>query len=285
MNEVRETLPSNEERLMYIEFCLIYKGEVSRSDITDMFAITSASATRDLIKYNQETNKLNSYFDESRKLHVVKDDTFIPIFKIREMDVLCWIKKEKRGNGDSTLSYRFKRIGLPSQGVLSPLTRAINSLGMAKITYSSLTSGPSERIIAPHSIIDDGLNLYMRAYDRKRDKFLEFSLSRIYKSESIGSSPSKGEKMSDDTEWLRFIDLVLVPHPKIQYKETIEFQYKMIRGELTIPIRSACAGYFLRSWKVDCSEDASLNHHEYHLYLKNNREISDIDSIRKLSPK
>lgn len=284
MNEVRETLPSNEERLMYIEFCLIYKGEVSRSDITDMFAITSASATRDLIRYNQETNKLNSRFDESRKIHIATDDTFIPKFKINELDVLCWIKKEKRNNNDHAMAYRFKRLGLPNQDVLSPLTRAINNLTLAKITYSSLTSGPSERIIAPHSIIDDGLNLYMRAYDRKRDKFLEFSLSRIYKSEFINSQPSKGEKISDDADWLRLIDLVLIPHPRITHKETIEFQYQMIRGELVIPIRAACAGYFLRSWHVDCSEDASLDHYEHHLYLKNNRELLEIDSIRNIAP-
>lgn len=283
MSYLRRAVSNSEERLMYIEFCLTYKGEVSRSDITDMFDVQSASATRDLIKYNQDSD--NSYFDEKRKKHIINYEKFKPKYIINDVDVLSWLNKEKTKPDNRLVTYRCQRINLPSMSVLAPITRAIYQKKTALIEYSSINSGKSERVIAPHSIFDDGLRIYIRAYDRKRNDFIDLSSSRILKSSFINKEKQSHELIGNDYDWNKEVELLITPHPKIKNKETIEFEYKMVRGELNITSRASCAGYFLKAWGVDCSELATKDHNEYHLHLKNIKNLMDIESINKLAPK
>jgi len=44
----------------------------------------------------------------------------------------------------------------------------------------------------------------------------------------------------------------------LQYPETIEMDYTMQDGALKVNVRAAVAGYMLRRWNVDCTEDHSL---------------------------
>ncbi len=44
-------------------------------------------------------------------------------------------------------------------------------------------------------------------------------------------------------------------------------------------IRAAVAGYFLRRWNIDCSEDHSLRGNEYHLWLKNYPALYGVDNL------
>ena len=40
----------------------------------------------------------------------------------------------------------------------------------------------------------------------------------------------------------------IVPHPMLEYPETIEMEYGMESGLLTVQVRAALAGYSLRRW-------------------------------------
>lgn len=282
MNDTKPTISSKDERLMFIEFSLLYKGEVSRSDITEMFEITAPSATRDIIEYNKRTNDQNCTFDKHLKSHVIKDETFSPLFIMSDCEILNLIKKTIAKDNEP-ISYRFKRINLPKWDELTSLTRAINKRLSVKINYLSMNNGESEREIYPHSIFDDGLRTYVRALDKKDYKFKNFSLSRITKSESTDHAAGTLEQKEADKDWTTKVMLTLIPHPSIKRKEIIEFEYRMVRGELNVEIRSACVGFFLQSWNVDCSNDYSLSSRSHQLALKNRNQIKEIDSF-KLAP-
>ncbi|WP_449550608.1 WYL domain-containing protein [Lelliottia amnigena] len=274
MNPISNFVPHDNDRLKYIEFSLIYKGEVSRASLMDAFGIKEASATRDLNKYIEMTGERNSYFDLKSKKHFIKDDSFEPYYNLNDIDVFCWIKIEKIDKTNIHYVYRCQRINIPSKQELAPLTRAITQRKRVEIEYLSVNNGKSKRIITPHSLFDDGLKVYIRAYDSKYSKFINFSPSRITNASLLDTSAAVGECLEDDLEWNSLLDLELVPHPKIKYKDTIEYEYKMIRGSLNIRVREATAGFYLRAWNVDCSFDAELDPEVYHLHLNNVAQYS-----------
>jgi hypothetical protein len=49
--------------------------------------------------------------------------------------------------------------------------------------------------------------------------------------------------------------------------------YGMSAGVLNLNVRAALAGYLLRRWNVDCTEDASLIGGEYQLLLRNQQSL------------
>ncbi|EOI7454698.1 WYL domain-containing protein [Yersinia enterocolitica] len=269
MNPISSFIPHSTDRLKYIEFSLIFKGEVSRANLMDTFGVKEASATRDLNQYIDLTGKKNSFFDKKSKKHLIKDETFSPLFELSDIDALCWLKTEKIDKSEQNYTYRCQRINLPNQKAFAPITRAIAQKQKVEIEYLSVNSGPSKRIITPHSLFDDGLKIYIRAFDGNRKAFINLSPSRITSSKLLSSTPVVGERVGDDEKWNSFVDLEITPHPKIKIKETIEYEYKMIRGILNIKVREATGGFFLRSWNVDCTLDAELSPNIYHLHLSN----------------
>lgn len=67
------------------------------------------------------------------------------------------------------------------------------------------------------------------------------------------------EKPDQDIQWNRITELELVPHPaNVHHPDTIEAEYGMEGGVLKVRARAAMAGYLLRRWNVDCTEDHSL---------------------------
>ena len=53
----------------------------------------------------------------------------------------------------------------------------------------------------------------------------------------------------------------------------------MKEGVLRINVRAAVAGYVLRRWNVDCTEDHSLNGAEYHLWLRNGQSLYGVQNL------
>jgi len=71
----------------------------------------------------------------------------------------------------------------------------------------------------------------------------------------------------------------LVAHPNLPHPETIEMDYAMKDGVLKVNVRAATAGYVLRRWNVDCTENHSLEGAEYHLWLKNWQALYGVENL------
>jgi hypothetical protein len=52
-----------------------------------------------------------------------------------------------------------------------------------------------------------------------------------------------------------------------------EAEYGMESGVLRMRVRAAMAGYLMRRWNVDCTEDHSLKGDEFHLWLRNRQAL------------
>lgn len=260
------------ERLAFIEFRLYFLGDVSRTDVMVRFGLAPAGATRDFALY-KERFPANLRLDGTTKTYVITD-SFVPAFEHSVERVLTALSQ---GFGDglgpatgSLISCEvLASLNRPQLDVLAPVTRAIHRQKPVRITYTSKSSGTKERTIVPFAMVADGLRWHVRAYDRDRQKFLDFVISRIdHAAELTGDKVDDHERSSQDIQWNRIVELELVPHPGRKYPEIAEKDYGMQDGVLRLKVRAAMAGYILRHWHVDCSENHELTDEAFRLWLR-----------------
>jgi len=272
-NDQEELSKTQKERLAHIEFRAYFLGRVGRRDLTTRYGIKDAAATRDFTKYSELAPK-NLIYDTRAKIYI-PSDSFKPIFKYSTTRVLSTLAEGfgdgLEGNYVIDLNCETPaQLNKPKLEILAIISRSIINKNVIEIGYRSLSSGETRREIIPFAVIDNGLRWHIRAYDRRRERFTDFVVTRITKPKIIENSVVLDhEQSSNDGQWNTKVWLELIPHPSLKYKETIEKDYGMKDGILKIHIRAAIAGYVLRRWNVDCSYGYKLRGDEFHLALKN----------------
>jgi hypothetical protein len=226
----------------------------------------------------------NIEYDQKLKLHK-RGEAFEPLF---DYDVVRTLATISQGYGDG-FTGKVKpplaceapyHLNKPSLSIVAKVTEAIHKGKALSITYVSLSSGETTREIVPHTLVDNGLRWHVRGFDRKHNEFRDFVLTRIKAAVVLeGSTLSETELETQDRQWNRFVELELVPHPRIQHSEAIELDYGMTGGVLKVEIRAATAGYLLRQWHVDCSKEALLKTPEFHLWLKNYQTLYGVGNL------
>jgi predicted DNA-binding transcriptional regulator YafY len=271
------------ERLFHIDFRLYFLGTINRNDLESRFGIKQAAATRDITLYKELAPK-NLEYDTKAKTYIQREG-FKPLFNFNNTQALSALLY---GYGDDFVitnptfvpTEAPTQLNLPSSDILACITRAIYNNQAIKIKYLSLSSGLSQREIVPHTLVDNGLRWHVRGFDRQRQKFSDFVINRIDKPSILtGNVVTDTESKTADFQWHSMVELQLVPHPSLKYPETIEYEYGMVNGILSIQVRAAVAGYILRRWNVDCTENHDLIGGEYHLWLKNGQALNGVENF------
>lgn len=272
------------ERLAHIDFILMFKGEAGRGDLIDRFAIAPTQATKDFALYH-ELAPANIAYDKSKRLHL-RARAFTPLFDydtVRTLSTLC------QGHGDGFLgtlptSVRCEmphQLNQPDLALVASVSEAMHKECALSVRYVSLTSGETKREIVPHTLVDNGLRWHVRAFDRHSGEFRDFVLTRLLSAALLeGSTAQEHESLLHDRQWNRYVELELVPHPRIRYPQAIESDYAMRGGRLAVEMRAALAGYLLRRWNVDCSPGHSLQGAEYQLALANAPALYGVKNLR-----
>ncbi|MEE9707873.1 WYL domain-containing protein [Aeromonas veronii] len=288
LSQIAQLLQATRDRIAHIDFTLLFKGEAVRADLVDRFSIAAAQATKDFTMY-RELAPGNIEYDQKLKLHK-RGEAFEPLF---DYDVVRTLATISQGYGDG-FTGKVKpplaceapyHLNKPSLSIVAKVTEAIHKGKALSITYVSLSSGETTREIVPHTLVDNGLRWHVRGFDRKHSEFRDFVLTRIKEAvvlEDSTLSPSvikESELETQDRQWNRFVELELVPHPRIEHSEAIELDYGMTGGVLKVEIRAATAGYLLRLWNVDCSKEALLKTPEFHLWLKNYQTLYGVGNL------
>ena len=273
---------TQKERLSHIDFKVCFLGTIGRNDLVGRFGIKEAAATRDITLY-KELAPQNLEYDTKAKVYTRSKD-FEPLFDYSPTQALAALA---HGFGDDFVGTHKgfiacempAQLNKPSLSTLSVLTRAIHQKKVVKITYRSLSSGRTTREIVPFVLVDNGLRWHVRAYDRRQSRFSDFVITRIADPVIIDSIVEEHETRESDNQWNRIVDLEIVPHPRLKYAKTIETDYAMENGVLNVDVRAAVAGYVLRRWNVDCTEDHSMEGPEYHLWLRNRQALYGVDNL------
>lgn len=281
--QIAQLPQSARDRVAHIDFTLLFKGEAVRSDLVSRFGIAAAQATKDFSLY-RELAPGNIFYDQKLKVHK-RGSKFVPLFNY---DVVRTLATLSQGYGDGfngvvkppVACEAPHHLNKPSLSIVAKITEAIYKRKVLRITYVSLSSGETIREIVPHTLVDNGLRWHVRGFDRKHDEFRDFVLTRIKVAEVIDQSTlSETELDTQDRQWNRFVELELAPHPRIQFREAIELDYGMVNGVLKVEVRAAIAGYLLRLWNVDCSNNAILKDGGFQLYLKNRATLYGVKNI------
>ncbi len=269
------------ERLAFLELRAYFTGELRRSDIEARFGIKPAAASRDLAIYRDIAPDNLEYDSASRCYRPASG--FQPIFEFNPDRVLAWLLQ---GFGDG-LDLGLKpaapcegpgQLTKPDLAALGAITRSMCANGAVRISYLSLSSGPRWREIVPVALADNGLRWHVRAFDRDRQRFGDFVLTRIAKVEDVGEAAEEHELLGADEQWSRIVEMELVPHPGVKQPKAIEADYGMRDGALRIKARAALAGYVLRRWNVDASPDHRLDPASHHLWLRNTLTLYGVES-------
>ena len=274
---------SQRDRLAFLESRLRFVGEFRRQDLVERFGIQAAAATRDIGQY-KELCPRNLDYDTKRKVYV-RANWFRPVFDFTASRVLTWLSQ---GFGDGE-PMRVRQL-VACEGwdlsinldleMLSVLTRAIHKKAAVEISYRALSSGLTTREIVPFALADNGQRWHVRAFDRRSGEFRDFVLTRIADARSVIGTIQEHENSSQDIQWNRVAELELVPHPaNVLHPDTIEAEYGMENGALKMRVRAAMAGYLMRRWNVDCTEDHSLKGAEYHLWLRNRQALYGVTNL------
>jgi len=271
------------DRLALIDLRLRYLGEAGRQDLASRFGIQSAAASRDLAAY-RELAPRNLDYDTKAKVYV-RAAWFRPVFDFPAERVLTWLGG---GYGDGE-PIRWKSVvpqegtalpGLVDLEMLSILTRAIHRGAAVEVSYRSLSIGLTTREIVPFALADSGQRWHVRAFDRRTGEFRDFVLRRLADAHILPGPVNEHELPARDIQWNRVTELELVPHPaNVQHPDTIEAEYGMESGVLKVRTRAAMAGYLLRRWNVDCTEDHGLKGGEFHLRLRNRQALYGVTNL------
>jgi predicted DNA-binding transcriptional regulator YafY len=166
----------------------------------------------------------------------------------------------------------------PDLETLAVLTRAIAGRKQVKVNYLSLTSGSSTKTLSPLALADTGQRWHLRAYDCQRERFADFSITRIVKAKPLEIDIPLNQRIEADVQWARVVRLELVPHPGVEHPEAIEADYQMKDGMLVLDMRAPLVGYALRRWAVDCTSEHVLDPKVHHLFLNNPQTLYGVES-------
>ena len=282
LTRLEDICQTQKERLSHIDFKVCFLGTIGRNDLVSRFGIKAAAATRDITLY-KVLAPMNLEYDTKAKSYARSND-FQPLFDYSPNQALAALA---HGFGDDFVGMHRgfiacempAQLNKPSLSTLSVLTRAIHQNKVVRINYRSLSSGRTTREIVPFVLVDNGLRWHIRAYDRKQTRFSDFVITRIANPTIIDSMVEEHETWESDIQWNRIVELEIVPHPSLKHPKTIETDYAMENGVLNINIRAAVAGYVLRRWNVDCSEDHSMAGSEYHMWLKNRQALYGVENL------
>ena len=270
--QLSEMTQSQRDRLAFIELRLRFVGEIRRQDLVARFGIQAAAATRDLGQY-KELGPRNLEYDTKGKVYV-RSEWFRPVFDFPAERVLTWLSQ---GFGDGEPSRLRSLVTCEGSALstsldlemLSVLTRAIHKKTAVEISYRALSSGLTTREIVPFAFADNGQRWHVRGYDRRSGDFRDFALTRIADARFVSGAVKEHETADQDIQWNRVAEIELVPHPaNVQHPDTIEAEYGMESGVLRMRVRAAMAGYLMRRWNVDCTEDHSLKGEEDRIHYR-----------------
>lgn len=272
---------SQRERLAFLELRAFFTGELRRGDIEARFGIKPAAASRDLSLY-REIAPDNLDYDQASRCYR-PSASFKPVHEFHAERVLAWLLQ---GFGDG-LELGLKQatpcegpgqLVKPDMEVLGAITRSMCAKKALRVSYLSLSSGAKKREIVPVALADNGLRWHVRSYDRERQRFSDFVLTRIVKAQELAGDVAEHEMLLADEQWARMVDMELVPHPAIKQPKAIEADYGLDDGVLKIKARAALAGYVLRRWSVDSSPDHRLDPLSHHLWLRNPQTLYGVES-------
>jgi hypothetical protein len=264
---------SKADRLAYIDFLLMFKGSLNRSDLTDFFGIKEASASAAIAEY-KKYRKDNVMYAHREGKNVIKPETFKPLVKYTAESALSMLANGfNKGKVDNQTYIPYERVALLPKKLniemVSKVTRAISNRSAIECEYFSRSRGnKNKRHLFPTAIFYDGISWMFRAYsmggNSNDDGFKSFNFSRLKTAnENPDKFASPTQRLESDKEWHMSIPVVLKVHPSIKesQKNTLIYEFDMDEDteQLTMTVKAVLFYYLVEQWRIDTRRELDVN--------------------------
>lgn len=275
------TVHQSDERNRFIDFLLLFKGQLTRAELVERLVIGEATASRLIKSYIKAHPNQVDYLGP--RLAYRKANTFQSLYEHDAYSGLNYV-----ATGEVITSYAVPTYGVSihaiqtklSPSLIAPITCAIVNQQYASIKYVSTSSGLVTRVVAPHSLFKTSGEWFFRAYDLHSASFRTFKFSRIIKSSILGYIDTDAHQRAKDDSWNQLRCVILSPHPKLTQDQLSAQMFDAnTQDKKELFIREACIGFSLRELRVDCSAKQVLNPIEYPFVLSNRNELESVESM------
>lgn len=247
----------------YIHSNLYWLGQITASQIKTHFQTSLPTAKRVFTAYKQKYPTWLEY--NANKKHWHATEQFYQHNQAASLNQFFQQTNENilSSNPDQNLPC-FEHLPLPNHYIAPDIFRsiyfAVINQQRVEANYISIRSADADgRIITPHSFVFDGLRWHVRAFDEKRQAFLDFNLSRFIEPVEPEGMAEQHALQAQDKQWNTMVDVVLVPDPRLNLaqQQCIEREYQMQNGKLTITCRAALVKYLLVRMRVDSVQQST----------------------------
>lgn len=260
-------------RLRTIELIALWEGRLITNQLSDWFGVSRQQASADIQRYISEINPDALIHDPSVKGYVPAPD-FKPVLNTEHIN--DYLNLLNSLNNQPMLHIQegtaISMVQLPNRAVRPEVVRevikACRQNRQLHICYASMENpAPSERVIAPHTLVYSGFRWHLRAWCYKRNQYRDFVLSRIYDTPILGE-PS-GHNVEQDEQWQTSIELRLIPNLLLtaEQQALIAHDFAMTNQQLVLTVRQALAQYSLQRYQAAVEEEEALDYQKYPLQL------------------
>ncbi|GGY57537.1 WYL domain-containing protein [Bacterioplanes sanyensis] len=244
-----------------IELIAQWQGRLNTQDLTRSLGITRQTASKLINEYKHYCPNYLVYEPKIRGYQPGPD--FQPRFSSGQFDDYVALSPDAIHADLSDLPTDVSLLSLggsqrqPSADIVRFVIQAIQQHQRLDIAYASMSSlQDQERIISPHTLINDGRRWHVRAWCEKKQTFCDFVLTRIRHVFSL-EGPARHLR-EHDQHWHTWVSFSIEPDPRLapEIRRTVALDYDMepdAHGHLKrhYRVRAALLLYWLQQLRVD----------------------------------
>ena len=268
-------------RYRLIETIAWWEGRLTTGHLMQSFGISRQQASKDINTYLTEHAPNNLTYDRHLKGYK-PSKTFRPRFIDGSAGAYLHMVNQNREkaphiSGLAVAYSHVEQLDVPDRTirpeVLRPILKACREGLRLETEYVSMSAPTREiRVMAPHTLVYDGLRWHVRAYCEKNRGYRDFVLSRFRGEPDLMDPTEHGQ--SEDEGWNTELNVIIAPDTRLsdEQKEIIEADFGMEKGRLVIPTRGALVPYVLKRYQLS-TDSIAANAVAQLIYVVNREEL------------
>lgn len=239
--------PAMLARLVYLDQCLTWRGQVNRKDLVERFGISSPQAAIDFREYLERVTDPKPRYDAVRKCYLADSKhRGLPFAnEVGSPDELV-----RHPNGFSLLPSPVRQC---PPFVMRHLYQAIEQRQKIEIDYVSISSGLRQnQWIAPAHFASDGERLHVRAWSFHHEDWRDYLPVRVSAESSFLARPV-GQELPLDADWEELVEIRLRPLSVLsdEQKAAVRLEYGFAEEVLSFQVRRSLEFYIERRWGLN----------------------------------
>jgi hypothetical protein len=238
--------PAMLARLVYLDQCLTWRGQVNRKDLIERFGISSPQAAIDFREYLDRVADPKPRYDAIRKCYLA-DSKHHGLPFTHEAGSPDELVRSPASNGFSLLPSPVRQC---PPFVMRHLYQAIEQRLKIEIDYVSMSTGLRQnQWVAPANFASDGERLHVRAWSFHHQEWRDYLPVRVSPESSFLTAPV-GQELQRDADWEELIDIRLRPINDLSdvQKAAVRLEYGFTEDVLSFRVRRSLEFYVERRW-------------------------------------